>query len=468
MNVNVFGIPNFDKAHVLARKSDGTLPGSVRDNLSDEEEKRLLEIIEEFEKSPTDLKVKKEKYAELMKLFYKGIGLDEKGKGTISEKDQRAALELSGLINDAILQDQQNIDGSYNASQLKDALELQNKFRKDLEKTDFKNLLKADKGKDTEISAGQKEYQTEQITSYLAENKEDFTKIFQELSKEKPDLTKFTETQKEKLKNLKTLAGEKGQNILNTILSTFKDFKEYSFTNADLTKMKQTTDAKLLEQATKPSIPDNWERVKPKPDGKPRSKDTDNDTSTSRSGRGSCDTSGILEKILARLEKLENGDTDKDTKKRQSSAPGWLTVISGLADAAAKVIPSLINNNQDYCCYSPAPCYGGGGYQQHPICRRPYYVGGDTWPWGRANGINSEYSAFNNYMPSSGSYSAISNPSSTSSSNPYSSSSAYNPISISVNPVFNNSPTQSSSSNSYSGSRSSNVAAIRRSFGINT
>lgn len=463
MNINFFGIPNFDKAHVLARKSDGTLPGSVRDNLSDEEEKKLLEIIKEFEESPTDLKAKKEKYAELMKLFYKGIGLDENGKGTISEKDQRAALELSGLINDAILQDQQNIDGDYNSSQLKDALKLQNEFRKDLEKTDFKKLLTADKGRDTEISAGQKEYQTEQITSYLAENKEDFTKIFQELSKEKPDLTKLTEAQKEKLKNLKTLAGEKGQNILNTILSTFKDFKEYSFTNADLTKMKKTTDAKLLEQATEPSTNDNWERVV-KPDGKPKSKQ-DTDQSTRRSNRERESDTDVLERILARLEKLEERDTDKDTKVKKSSAPGWLTVLSGIADAASKVIPSLINNNQDYCCYSPAPCYGGGGYQR-PICGQPYYVGGDTWPWGRANGINSEYSAFNNYMPSSGSYSATSNPSSTSSSNPYSSSSAYNPINISVNPVFNNIPTQSSSSNSYSGSRSSNVAALKRGFGI--
>ena len=456
MNINFFGIPNFDKAHVLARKSDGTLPGSVRDNLSDEEEKKLLEIIKEFEESPTDLKAKKEKYAELMKLFYKGIGLDENGKGTISEKDQRAALELSGLINDAILQDQQNIDGDYNSSQLKDALKLQNEFRKDLEKTDFKKLLTADKGRDTEISAGQKEYQTEQITSYLAENKEDFTKIFQELSKEKPDLTKLTEAQKEKLKNLKTLAGEKGQNILNTILSTFKDFKEYSFTNADLTKMKKTTDAKLLEQATEPSTNDNWERVV-KPDGKPKSKQ-DTDKSTRRSNRESCDTDGILERILARLEKLEERDTDKDTKVKKSSAPGWLTVISGLADAAAKVITGLSNNNQDYCCYSPAPCYGGGGYQGS-ISRQPYCRG--TWPWGGANG---EYPAFNNYMPSSGSYSSASNPSLTSYSNPYSSLSA--PINIAFSPVLTNTNTNNNSPNQSPTSifNSSNMAEIRRRF----
>jgi len=458
MNINFFGIPNFDKAHVLARKSDGTLPGSVRDNLSDEEEKKLLEIIKEFEESPTDLKAKKEKYAELMKLFYKGIGLDENGKGTISEKDRRAALELSGLINDAILQDQQNIDGDYNSSQLKDALKLQNEFRKDLEKTDFKKLLTADKGRDTEISAGQKEYQTEQITSYLAENKEDFTKIFQELSKEKPDLTKLTEAQKEKLKNLKTLAGEKGQNILNTILSTFKDFKEYSFTNADLTKMKKTTDAKLLEQATEPSTNDKWERVV-EPDGKPKSKQ-DTDKSTRRSNRESCDTDGILERILARLEKLEKGDKEESTKAKKSSAPGWLTVLSGIADAASKVIPSLINNNQDYCCYSPAPCYGGGGYQG-PICRQPYSVGGSTWPWGGANGSNGDgvngIRAFNHYMPSSGSYSSASNPSSTSSSNPYSSLSA--PINIAFSPVLTNTNT-----NNNSPINSSNMAEIRRRF----
>lgn len=463
MNVNFFGIPNFDKAHILARKSDGTLPGSVRDNLSDEEEKKLLEIIKEFEESPTDLKAKKEKYAELMKLFYKGIGLDENGKGTISEKDQRAALELSGLINDAILQNQQNTDDDYNPSQLKDALKLQKEFRKDLEKTDFKKLLTADKGRDTEISAGQKEYQTEQITSYLAENKEDFTKIFQELSKERPDLTKLTEAQKEKLKNLKTLAGEKGQNILNTILSTFKDFKEYSFTNADLTKMKKTTDAKLLEQATEPSTNANWERVIETKD-KPESKQ-DTDKSTRRSNR-EFDTD-VLERILARLEKLEKGDKEQDTEYERPSTPGWLGAIHAGLNIAGKFlnITGLGNNNQDYCCYSPAPCYGGGGYRG-PIYRQPYYVGGDTWPWGRANGINSEYSAFDNYMPSSGSYSATSNPSSTSSSDPYSSSSAYNPISIEVNPIFNNNPTQTSSSTSYSGSRSSNMAAIRSSFGI--
>ena len=442
MNVN-FSIPNFDKAHVLARKSDGTLPGSVKDNLSDEEQKELLEIIEEFEKSPTDLKAKEDKYSKLMELFYKGIGLDEKGKGTISEKNQRAALELSGLINDAILQYQQNIDGDYNSSQLKDALKLQKQFRQDLEKTDFKKLLMADKGKDTEISAGQKEYQTEKITSYLAENKENFTKIFQELSKTKPDLKNLTETQKEELKNLQTLAGKKGQNILNTILSTFKDFKEYSFTNADLTKMKKNTDARLLEQATKESSYDNWERLETKPKSKEKDED-DKETRTSRR------ESRALKRILARLEKLEERDTEQDTEYERPSTPGWLGAIHAGLGIAGKFlnITGLGNNNQDYCCYSPAPCYGGGGYRG-PIYRQPYYVGGDTWPWGRANGVNSEYSAFNNYMPSSGSYA-----------------SAYNPISIEVNPIFNNNPTQTSSSTSYSGSRSSNMAAIRSSFGI--
>jgi hypothetical protein len=455
MNINFFDIPSFDRAFILARKSNKTLPASVRDNLSEEEEEKLLEIIEEFEKPPTDLNAKKEKYAELMKLFYKGIGLDENGKGTISEKDQRAALELSGLINDAILQDQQNIKGDYNSYQLKDALKLQNEFRKDLEKTDFGKLLKVKGSSYTELSEGQKEYQTEKITSYLAENKKDFKDIFEKLSAGK--YSDLTSEQKEKLKNLKTLAGKNGQKILNDILHTFKEFKDYSFTNADLTKMKETP-GELLEQAVPENINpnDNWERVVKTKD-KPKS-EQDTDKPTRRSSRES-DTDGIL----ARLEKLEERDTDKDPKVKKSST-NWLDAINAGLNIAGKFlnITGLGNNNQDYCCYSPAPCYGGGGYRQRPICGQPYYVGGSTWPWGGENGI---YSAFNKYMPSSGSYSATSNPSSTSSSNPYSSSSAYNPINISVNPVFNNSPTQSSSSNSYSGSRSSNAAEIRRIFG---
>ena len=60
MNIDFFSIPSFDRAFILARKSNKTLPGSVRDNLSSEEEIRLLEIIEGFEKSPTDLKAKEE------------------------------------------------------------------------------------------------------------------------------------------------------------------------------------------------------------------------------------------------------------------------------------------------------------------------------------------------------------------------------------------------------------------------
>ena len=45
MNINFFDIPSFDRAFILARKSNKTLPGSVRDKLSEEEEEKLLEII---------------------------------------------------------------------------------------------------------------------------------------------------------------------------------------------------------------------------------------------------------------------------------------------------------------------------------------------------------------------------------------------------------------------------------------
>ena len=110
--------------------------------------------------------------------------------------------------------------------------------------------------------------------------------------------------------------------------------------------------------------------------------------------------------------------------------------------------------------YCPPASYSGGGSAYCPP--RPYYVGDDTYPWGRVIGSNGAgingTSAFNNYMPSSGSYSSASNPSSTSSSNPYSN------INIELNPVFkpvfnnNNSPIQTS----YSGARSSNAAEIKR------
>ena len=109
-----------------------------------------------------------------MRLFYKGVGLDEKGKGTITKENQRAAFELSALIGDAILQDQQNIRKTYSDDELKKALEWQNQFRKALEGTNFKQLLSAQGSSYTELSEGQKEYQTEKITSYLAENKKDF------------------------------------------------------------------------------------------------------------------------------------------------------------------------------------------------------------------------------------------------------------------------------------------------------
>lgn len=459
MHINPFFSIREFQAWFLARKSDEALPDTVIENLSEGEKNdkaiRLLEIIQEFEKSPTDIEAKEEKYPELMKLFYKGIGLDEKGKGTISPENERAAIELSGLINDAILQDQQNISGKYSPEQLNKALKLQDRFRKNLEDTDFKKILTADKVNDTEIIAGRNDYQTEKITSYLAENKKDFTQIFQELSKAKPDLKNLTTEQKEELENLKTLAGEKGQNALNKILSSFKDFKDYSFTNATLTRMKKTHNAPLLDQANTESTHSQWRKLKAKPD-------SEEDGRPSK--RGSNKTDRILEKILARLEKLEDRDTEKETEKQASTAPDWLSAISGIATIASNIITGLGNNNQNYCCYPPVPCSGRGSAYCPPP--RPYYVGGNTWPWGSTNGC----SAFNNYMPSSGSYSATSNPSSTVSSNPYSnsSSSAYNPINIELKPVFNNNNSPNQSSASYSGARSSsNAAEIRRSFGIN-
>jgi hypothetical protein len=85
----------------------------------------------------------------------------------------------------------------------------------------------------------------------------------------------------------------------------------------------------------------------------------------------------------------------------------------------------------------------------------PYYVGGNTWPWGGANGINGQYGASNNAIPSSVS------------SNPYSTASAYNntPVNVNVrvNPVFNNNPYMVSNSSALS---SSNAYNLRRGFGI--
>jgi hypothetical protein len=460
----ISSIPNFDRAFILRVESNRTLPGSVWKKLTTpegdiSEGDRLLDIIEKFEKNPTDLKAKEEEYPELLKLFYKGIGLKEDGTGTISEENEIAAFQLSDLINDAILHNQQNTKNGYTSGQLKDALKLQNKFREDLEKTDFSKLLKkvAKGGSNTKLSEGQKEYQTEKITSYLAENNKAFAKIFQKLSQPNSSLTVDEEL---KLKNLKTLAdGPRGRNILNDILRTFNELKDYSFTDANLKAMKKApTD--LLDQADTASIYDNWEK-RGIDDGKLAEKDDNKEKKTSR--RGSTDR--ILEKILARLEKLENQCAEKETEKQASTTPDWLSAISGIATIASNIITGLGNNNQNYCCYPPVPCSGRGSAYCPPP--RPYYVGGNTWPWGSTNGC----SAFNNYMPSSGSYSATSNPSSTVSSNPYSnsSSSAYNPINIELKPVFNNnnSPNQTSSSASYSGSRSSNAAEIRRSFGIN-
>jgi hypothetical protein len=451
MNINFFDIPSFDRAFILARKSNKTLPGSVRDNLSDKEEERLLEIIEGFEKDPTDLAAKKKNYDELMKLFYKGIGLDEKGKGTITKENQRAAFELSALMGDAILQDQQNIRKTYSSDdELKKVLELQNQFRKDLEKTDFEKLLKAKGSSYTELSEGQKEYQTEKITSYLAENKKDFTDIFEKLSEGK----NLNEDQQRKLKNLTKLSGTgiNGQKILNDILHTFKEFKDYSFTNVNLTKMKEAP-GELLEQAVPENINpnDNWERIESNKDSDDGSSYVDDSDRSCRSGRESHETSRILKKILA---KLEERDTEPDTEYKRPSTPGWLGAIhAGLGIAGQFLnITGLGNRNG---CYSPAPCYGGGypnpcppsPYLPRPCPPMPYYVGGNTWTWGGT--INAP----NNSMPSS----VL--------SNPYSTASAYNPVNVNVrvNPVFNNNPYMVSNSSALSSSNSYN---LRRAYGI--
>ena len=471
MNINFFGINNFDKAHVLARKSDGTLPEVVKDNLRnyEKEEKlpegslstELLGLIEEFEKSPTDLSTKKAKYDRLMELFYKGVGLDEDGNGTISKDNERAALELSGLINDAILQDQQNIDGNYSSSELKEALNLQKQFRKDLENTDFKRLLTEDQGSNTEISANQKEYQTEKITSYLAENKEDFTAIFQELSKEKPDLQNLTQAQRDQLENLKTLAGKdaKGSNILNTILSTFKDFKEYRF-NDDMTKMTKTDGAALLEQAKKESSYDNWAKVAEASSEDEEEEDVKEDNGDNVCKRSS-DTDRILERILTRLEKLEDkDDEDKEDVKEDTNSTNWLDVINDGINLAGNFLNTtgIGQNNRNNCCYSPAPCYEcpppppdwGRGACPPPRtpCRTPYYVGGDTWPWGRTAGGTPSDSIYSNQTRND--FSPSSN----------------NPINIEVNPTFNNNnnPIQTSRSVAQTPNRSSNQFELRQRY----
>lgn len=490
MSIDFFSIPSFDRAFILARKSNKTLPGSVRDNLSGKEEERLLEIIEEFEKNPTNLEAKNRDYDELMGLFYKGVGLDEEGRGTITKTNQRAAFELSALIGDAILQDQQNIRETFKTEpELQKALKLQNQFRNDLEKTDFEKLLKVKGNSYTELSEGQKEYQTEKITSYLAENKKDFQDIFEKLSKSK----NLNEDQQRELNKLKKLSGTgiNGQKILNDILHTFKEFKDYSFTNVNLTEMKKTP-RKLLAQAVPENISpnDNWERIKPKSnkdhdDGS--SYVDDSDRSSSRSSRECRETLRILEKILARLEKLDpNNDGVNNSNGARGSGnnrssnrsnnrcncgncsscsnngnngnndiPSWARNIGLGLNLAGQFlnITGLGNNNQNCGCYSPAPCYGGGS--PSPCPPMPYYVGGNTWPWGGANGINGQYGASNNAIPSSVS------------SNPYSTASAYNntPVNVNVrvNPVFNNNPYMVSNSSALS---SSNAYNLRRGFGI--
>ncbi|MFZ4085126.1 MAG: hypothetical protein ACOYK1_06280 [Vampirovibrionia bacterium] len=507
--VNFRSIPSFNVPMIFAAESNGTLPESVRDRLTPGEQKRLLEIIVGFEKDPKNLQAKQDKYPELMELYYKGIGLKKDGTGTIPPEKQnyRAAFELADLINDAILQDQQNIRGGYSSDQLRAALKLQDKLREDLEKTDFDRLLQIDRGEDNTISGDQKQYQTEKITSYLATYNSDFQKIFKDLAGSKR-VEQLTASQQEKLADLRKLSdGKDGQAILNTILSTFKEFKDYSFTDAKLTTMKCTPDRPLTPQATGTSAFGNWVtagssgRDGDRSSGRSRFEDDDDGRSSSRSRRSSNDCCDILERILARLEGMINPGNNNRYNNGNNSYNNWnrgngrnnysnncncgscpscfnngnngnnwnngnngnngnnddgipptLRAIGYGINNIGLPLANLLglgNNNRNGCCYPPTG--GSPGYCPPPsqppgYCPpTPYYVGGNTWSWGGANGAQT---LSNN---PGGSFSSSNN-------FPYS---PYNPINIEFNPIINNNPsvisdnTAGSSARSDSRSRSS-------------
>ena len=476
--ININPILNFNIPMILATASSGTLPESVRGRLTPAEQTRLLEIIVGFEQNPTNLRDKEGKYPELMKLYYKGIGLEQDGRGSIppDQQNHRAAFELADLINDAILQDQQNIKGVYSPDQLQAALKLQDKLREDLERTDFDRLLRIEggSGSDSTMSGDQKQYQTEKITSYLAANKEEFRTIFEHLARD-GRVDTLTESQKEKFANLKKLSdGNNAKTILDTILSTFNDFKQFSFTDDSLTKMKCTDNAPLLSQATGTSAFGNWITVAGS-SGRSMSEGDGDGSSSSRSTRESREISRLnrlCERLLARLEENDpsnntgnrgnrwnnnsnncncancnggnncNCNNGNNGNNGNNDIPSWVRDIGFGLNLAGQflTITGLGNNNQN-----------GGRYP--PPTPIPYYVGGDTWPWGRTNGINGdEYSASNNYMPSSVS------------SNPYSTASAYNPVNVTVNPVFNNNPYMASNSSALSSAPSSNSYELSRGF----
>jgi len=446
MNINFFSISNYDRAFILARKSDGTLPDTVWERLGTKEGEELLGIIKKIEDNPTDIKQKKQDYSRIMELYYKGIGLDKNGQGTIAEKDKRAALELGGLINDAILQDQQNIKGTYKADDLKEALNIQNQFRNDLEKNNsLKELISTDQGSDNEINAWQKEYQTEKITSYLAKNKDKFADIFKKLSSSGT----LNSEEKEMLANLRKLAGEKGQSILNTILGTFKEFKDYDFTDSKMTKMKKVKDSPLIEQAATASTFSRWKEVS-------KTKE-DTDENTVDDNDCSCDednsTKRILDRIIKRLEKLTDNFQERERPDREIEMPRWLQAINAGIGVAGNFLRTTGLGAYENCCYTPLPCYGGG-YNPRQFCRIPIWTDGDTWPWGRTGGgVPSNNFGFGPYMPSSSS--VINDPANNN----------YSPINVTVNPIFNNNPNQSNSNAiRNSPSLSSNIYEISQQF----
>lgn len=495
-NINSINIANFNKPHILASQSYNMLPVSVIKRLGDKDAKDLLETIQKFENDPLNVRYKGDNYDKLMDLFTRGTNLN----GSLLEKED--AFQLVNLMIDAILQNQQNTGNEkYRQKHLAQALQLQDQLFDDLEKNGgFRSLLSTGaKDPNTHINRYVREYQTEKITTYLAQNQDKFSRIFEKLNQKKS----LTNDEKTLYSDLKKLAGdgENGRLVLNGILRTFEKFKKYSF-GKSYNGVSIDDNATLSQQAGSSSSFERWRAISSNDDnpssssrssGRSRFEDDDDDDrrSSSRSRRYSNDCCDILERILARLEKLDpdndgvinnssgargsgNNRSSNRSNNRCNCAncnscnnadnsssngnngnndiPSWARLGLNLAGQFLN-ITGLGNNNQNCGCYSPAPCYGGGS--PSPCPPMPYYVGGNTWPWGGANGINGQYGASNNAIPSSVS------------SNPYSTASAYNntPVNVNVrvNPVFNNNPYMVSNSSALS---SSNAYNLRRSFGI--
>ncbi len=203
--------------------------------------------------------------------------------------------------------------------------------------------------------------------------------------------------------------------------------------------MKKSNNTKLTEQAETQSTFSNWERVAETTDNDDEDEDTVNNRDCS------CDednsTKRILNRIARRLERLE---TENSRESSDDNMPGWLQAINAGIGVAGNFLRTTGLGAYGNCCYTPSPCYGGGGgYNPGQFCRTPIWTDGDTWPWGRTGGgVSSNNFGFGSYMPSSSS----SNPFSSSTSNSNPSNNNYSPINVTVNPVFNNNPNQSNSS----------------------